>query len=359
VSQRGVNFGAQRWRKVSTGLVAKLSLHWLRIIADVENELSKFKGQPVQAAKLRVHVSSLLAASPPSRPKLLRTIQFSRTGKDGYMNVESLKATLAAMGARLNVRRNGAALWPRFGTRASGFRIDVQRDRQGEVFDISVAHDPSETFNVSVLQVRPEDRHLLLLVRQKDGRGHRDDRFLCGHDERHWFIATVPGAVSTVAQAMEALKPKEVAAAQELLHVRTKDRNRRKNGAFLRQGEWFFVPAPALQADEHLILLKEPIRRGSGKPHVVEQLYRCGGETVYVSRKHPNGLTTQQYRELLQREPEQANQRWQVMTRNAEVYAKGKVRHPDHATIELCGWHRVLPNTESQARLSVNMAFLD
>jgi len=35
------------------------------------------------------------------------------------------------------------------------------------------------------------------------------------------------------------------------------------------------------------------------------------------------------------------------------------VRHPDHATITLPCWHRVLMNTETQSRTTANVAFLD
>jgi hypothetical protein len=41
------------------------------------------------------------------------------------------------------------------------------------------------------------------------------------------------------------------------------------------------------------------------------------------------------------------------------VYAKGSVRHPDHATIHLATWHRVLMNTEQAARAMRHVAFLD
>ena len=47
------------------------------------------------------------------------------------------------------------------------------------------------------------------------------------------------------------------------------------------------------------------------------------------------------------------------MQRNPLVYVRGRVRHPDHATINLRGWHRVVMNTESQARAMRNVAFLD
>lgn len=47
------------------------------------------------------------------------------------------------------------------------------------------------------------------------------------------------------------------------------------------------------------------------------------------------------------------------MVRGAAVYGKGTVRHPDHATITLRGWHRVLMNTENQAQAMRHVAFLD
>ena len=50
---------------------------------------------------------------------------------------------------------------------------------------------------------------------------------------------------------------------------------------------------------------------------------------------------------------------WRVMQRDAGVYARGTVRHSDHATITLPFWHRVIMNTETQSRTMANVAFLD
>jgi hypothetical protein len=47
------------------------------------------------------------------------------------------------------------------------------------------------------------------------------------------------------------------------------------------------------------------------------------------------------------------------MRRNPEVYVKGRIRHPDHKTTVLPGWHRVVPNTENRAAAGRNVAFLD
>jgi hypothetical protein len=119
------------------------------------------------------------------------------------------------------------------------------------------------------------------------------------------------------------------------------------------------VPEPTLVVDEKVVLHNEPLRRGGGKAHIVEQLFRTGGETVHVCVKHPNGLTQDQYRVLLQRDPTASRWGWQVMHRNPGVYARGTVRHADHETITLPLWHRVIMNTETKSRTMANMAYLD
>jgi len=35
-----------------------------------------------------------------------------------------------------------------------------------------------------------------------------------------------------------------------------------------------------------------------------------------------------------------------VLDPGARIYARGEIRHPDHASLALRGWHRVLPNRE-------------
>jgi hypothetical protein len=115
-----------------------------------------------------------------------------------------------------------------------------------------------------------------------------------------------------------------------------------------------------LNVDETLVLRDEPITRGNGgKPHWCEDCYRTGGETVYVCTHRPIGVAEAEYRTLLEDQPEAKGWGWRVMRRNAEVYVRGRVRHPDHKSITLHGWHRVLMNTEDQARAMRNVAFLD
>lgn len=234
------------------------------------------------------------------------------------------------------------------------FDLDVRSDGDGEYFLVRKRADVS----VEILEVQPRDRHLVLLARVPEASGHETkSRFLLGHDERHWFVAAIPeqNPVSTVAAAKNALKPEAVLLQENT--VRARVRNRRVNKARIRQGEWFFVPAKDLQVVPGRILQNEPLRRGFGKPHMCQELYREGGETVYVNRQRPNGLTQAEFSRLS--EKVRAQPGWNKMVRNPRAFVRGTVRHSDHKTIVLEGWHEVLINTETQAAAMRNVAFLD
>jgi hypothetical protein len=265
------------------------------------------------------------------------------------MDMNLLDLKFSRIGARLKVgarpRTPWITPWPT--------SLNVRTDRKGEFFEITA--DPGTDAEITVLDVQPADRHLLLLLRE----GKDKTKLLCGHDERHFFVAGIPESapVGTVRQAKEALKPAEVQARQ--VGLKAKDRNRRKNSAYVRQGEWFFVQVPGFVVDEKLVLRNEPLRRGGGKPHVAEFCYRTGGETVYVCSRHPNGVTERQYRGILAGNPKARGWGWRTMRRNPGVYVRGRVRHPDHRTIELHQWHKVQLNLEGESRAMRNVAFLD
>jgi hypothetical protein len=89
------------------------------------------------------------------------------------------------------------------------------------------------------------------------------------------------------------------------------------------------------------VLRDEPLRRGRGDAHVLQFAFRRGGEVVWVYGRHPTGIGEAAYE------------------RSPELYAKGAVRHPDHATIHLASWHRVLMHTEQRAQAMQHVAFLD
>ncbi len=266
------------------------------------------------------------------------------------MNAHLLQRHFAKIGARAKVRPATRR------DRIESVAIDIGRDGDGEFFDIAIAEIARA--DVRVVDIRQRIRHLLLLSDQDDGK----HKFLCGHDERHWFVAAVPerASVSNVRSAFEALKPVAIQQRQNDLKVKPRKRNRRRNEAFVRQGEWFFVPvSPEQQVDERLIFRHEPIARGRGKPHMCEELVRQGGELVYVSRQYPQGLTEAQYRRLINRQPGLKNLRWIAQRRNPSVLVRGKVRHGDHKTIVLNRWHQVLMNTETESLAMRHVAFID
>lgn len=269
------------------------------------------------------------------------------------MTTNLLEAKFVRIGARLKIADGGGRQF-RWNPGAS-VRFDVNEDRDGEFF--TILRPPGNEASVEVLDVQPAERHLLVLVRDQGEKS----KYLCGHDERHWFVAAVPESapVGTVRAAKEALKPPAVLTAQARAGLRSRARNRRKNAAYRRQGEWFFLPAPELVVDPKLVLRHEPIRRGSGKAHWAEFCYRTGGETVYVCPKYPNGLGESEYRRVLERDKSARSWNWRPMQRDAAVYVRGEMRHPDHRTITLPGWHRVWMNTENQARAMQHVAFLD
>ncbi len=237
-----------------------------------------------------------------------------------------------------------------------GMRLDIERDRKGEYFSLGYRAG----INSHIQHVDEGLRHLLLYGGDPaDPRARW--RFLCGHDERHWFVAAVADRrASTVRQAMEALKPEIVRDEQRHVGLRRTQLVRRHTAAYVRQGEWFFIPEPNLVVKTWLIMRNEPLSRGFGKPHWAEQAYRHGGETVMVCEHQPAGLTLDAYRALLRDRPRAASWGWRPGRRNANVYVRGKIRHPDHATITLRGWHLVTMNTEHQAPWSSRViAFID
>ena len=243
---------------------------------------------------------------------------------------EFLSRHFSRMGARVRVRQ----LAPReLGLK---IRINVGKDRSGEFFDVGCEGGVVP----EVLDVQPSTHHLVLMVRDGDAR----NKFLLGRDERHWFAAAVPGdGVRDVRTAIASLRPTEIEGRQAI-----------------RQGEWFFVPARGVNDKDAVIHRNEPLSRGAGsKPHICEELMRRGGVTVMVSAHYRTGISVAEYEKLIATNQRARTLSWQRMTRDAEVYARGEVRHRDHKTIDLDGWHRVYMNRERFARHAPQIAFLD
>ena len=246
------------------------------------------------------------------------------------MSTEHVLKHFEKMGARVKVRgpgRSPVESEPKF------FGIDVLRDRNGEYFEIVRAEDGPE---METLQILPGDRHLLLYTR--DGQ-----RFLCGHDERHWFVAAVEGRVSTVGDAKRSLLPREIRGV--MAGVSSDVIDRRRNPLFKRQGEWFFLPVRDQgKVPDDVVFRNEPIQRSTeSKPHICEKLCRRGSKTVYIL-----GREVMEEEVFLARRRGDPNFSHRVVPRQvaAEIFVRGYVRHPDHTTVWLAEWHRLYLNGE-------------
>lgn len=169
-------------------------------------------------------------------------------------------------------------------------------------------------------------------------------KFLLGRDDGHLFASAVPGdSVRDVRTAIASLRPTEIEGREAI-----------------RQGEWFFVPEPSVNDKNAVVLRNEPLSRGGrSKPHICEELMRRGGEVVVVSREYPAGVGLFEYKKLTEANVKARSFMWRRMVRDAEVYARGEVRHRDHKTVDLYGWHRVYMNRERFAKHAPQIAFLD
>jgi hypothetical protein len=121
--------------------------------------------------------------------------------------------------------------------------------------------------------------------------------------------------VANVQEAMEALKPQAVLDEQKKKRVKRHRRRRRKTTAYVRQGEWFFVPRPELTVVDEQVEKNGELVRGAGKPHRVQLLFRVPSAD--------------------------------------ETYVRGWVAHPDHSTLHLDVWHQVFRNAEAEPQVPV------
>lgn len=256
------------------------------------------------------------------------------------------------MGARAIVGPNEST---RFNSEPQPIDLNILNDSEGTYFSIKHADD----VEISILDIKPKDRHLLLMA--KYGGHHKiKSKFLCGHDERDWFVAAIPEDSPTkdIVSAMEALKPREIRELQRNMGIKTKNKNKRKNDAYKRQGEWFFIPEPDFEIKDYIIHKKESLIRGRGNPHIAAELCRFGGSDIYVSRSEPNGISVEEYEKRL-KEPKFNSAAWSQQKKDMAVYVRGTIKHSDHATIYLDFWHKVIPNTEAKARAMRNVSFID
>lgn len=224
---------------------------------------------------------------------------------------QELMQAFSDIGAELQLKHGGRRV-----------EIDVRALHDREVF--LLRRPVFDRITAEPVDVRPHHRHLVL-----DVYGDwlpTSGRFLCGHDEQHWFVAPVPFGRQTqsVRGAMEALKPDIVRREQKRKGVNQRRRNRRRTEAYVRQGEWFFLPRPRMHVAPDQVEHNVPLAREGGQPHLVESMHVMD-ETL--------------------------------------MFARGRISHPDHATLHLDVWHRVVQNnehvSERQTTSRLHLAFVD
>jgi hypothetical protein len=278
------------------------------------------------------------------------------------MNRDNIKKMFENMGSRLTIRTGTSSRGDR-----SPLQINVSKDRHGEHFTLTL--NPLLDESKVVIQALDTDKKLRQMLlnlvywtipeepvpvsRRRLVKGWETrpttrnnkpvkvvEKLLVGHDEMHWFVAGVSGA-NNIREAFQRLKPAAVIVAARNAGVKNKDWFKRKTKGFLTQGEWFFVPVHFQENKLTVIHKNEPISRQGGSPHIVEELVRSGGETVYV--KGQSVITEKEYQKLA------VKTGYVQRARGARVLGRGTVKHRDHRTRILKGWHEIHLSTELQA----------
>ena len=262
------------------------------------------------------------------------------------MSTEVLERRFARIGARLTVEERPWIGEP---------RIDVRHDRRGEYFELRFQGGEREV-DVEVVDVRRDDRHLLLLVRD----GDEKSKFLCGHDERHWFVAAIPEdarGVSGVTAAMRALQPDRVRAA---VAREAAGRPASAGGTTAYRPSGRVVLRPGARA------CRAGLAGASRRGDLARQRHAARARVRVPPRRRDRvRLAALPERPLAGRVTTACPRRCggrptgTCSSVTPTLFASGSVRHPDHATIVLRGWHRVAMNTEQNARAMRHVAFLD
>ncbi len=158
---------------------------------------------------------------------------------------------------------------------------------------------------------------------------------------------------------MDALKPPVARFAEKRVGLRFSKRHRRHNAAWVRQGEWFFIPVRGFTPTPGEVRRNEPLQRsGRSQPHIAEFCVRSGGEMVYVHRTGRRAISEQAYRNLVRHKPDAAKD-YHQQRRNMQVLVRGRISHADHATILLRDWHEVAMNTENESIAMRSVTFID
>lgn len=217
-----------------------------------------------------------------------------------------------------------------------GNHVQVQSVHKGMQQLVLVVREAAHVFSVEIPKnmVSPADVVVATVTKSRVRVVRKTPKetrhFLLGLDERHHpFASRLQGAAVTVQAAHEALKPDEIKGHA----VSGKGKNSKASGKrdkkIVRQGEWFFVEptrAEAALINEDLIEAKASIAAAHDG-----SLFHSGGRFRVRGRAHVAD-------ELV------------LVPAPRQVYVRGRVKHPDHATVTFQTWMRVLRNLEEETR---------
>lgn len=255
---------------------------------------------------------------------------------------ENLLKKFEKAGLRLrfeNINRNSDI----FGMRVSG-------GMHKEVFEMQPGH---ETNTIEVLDSDKDAKQILLMVKEEEREFTTTEwdtkqqthvevkrktdpskrKFLIGMDERSYFMAPVADNSINIRDAKEKLR----------------NPNLKRSDSITRQGEWFFVRAheqdfinEEVESGRAIKYSKVGIgavigNRG-GKPHVGDEVVRIRTERFPQEDLKPS----------LERLYRGIRSGRDLSLPGDMVFVRGKVRHPDHKTVEFSAWHRVYRNTEDR-----------
>jgi hypothetical protein len=269
--------------------------------------------------------------------------------EDDMHILQQVESGFARIGAEINIQVFQRQTIP--GHRRAPLSIDVSRTSRGEVFTIETA----DNVHLDVIDLRRREHHLLLRASNLVG----EDRFLCGHDEQHWFVAALPARplARNIEEAKQALKPKLVLAKERR---RYRGKHARRSDVFLRQGEWFFIPWPHVGVQQEQIERGGSLKRAAGsKPHHCELLYRDGAREYECGRYPKLAFFEEEYLKILRTRRKAKQWNWRLLPYRGSTYVKGWVTHPDHSPLYLDIWHRVEMNSESNRLTMSNLVYLD
>jgi len=223
-------------------------------------------------------------------------------------------------------------------------RLDTSGDKRSP-FVLRLGKDADG--EIKLLNVDTSQHGVLLQIQQENVKVN----FLCGLDEfDKTFIARVPNqGITTVANAKDALKPPEVLDAERSTPRmgKKKNKHKRRNSAWLRQGEWFFIPMPKYEPGDSAILRKNaPLMVAGNRAHKAELVADTAGESRYISIMDARRSLSKKGYERLMKENSKEQYKWEMRSESSSIYVKGRITAPDHKTLVLNIWHRAVPNRE-------------